>query len=359
MLEKEQQFPKPKNEETTENSKGSAVENQTEKLEQTDGITENELELSKELEKFIEAKAEYVYEKNIAVRFTNAAYLDDIFVTKKEFRGNVSLFMQKDQDYKKYYDQGNRNYLDLPDGKATLGILIDRVYENFRIKGQRINLEKDPEKYKNHFWDLFMEDHTDWVGTGSGERDYEVKNIKKIKQESSGQSDFATKMREHAIKKLNLKPDDLPKEIISQEILQNKNYFKKVGNLRKYLHHTSMLDLYGKNSKRFEKELKSGQDIFRNYNIGILTTTKTTKSYGNFGRKSWGEFKNTQEIDIKDDLKGIICTIRDRVFEQKVIKEMIRLTRDNPRTRVPVFDLDGNQIYPTRRKRKEIEELID
>jgi len=58
------------------------------------------------------------------------------------------------------------------------------------------------------------------------------------------------------------------------------------------------------------------------------------------------------------DLKGIICTIRDRVFEKKVIKSMFELTAQNPETRVPVFDLDGNQIWPTRKKREDIEGTI-
>jgi len=38
----------------------------------------------KELEKLIELKAEYVYKNNIVIRFTNAAFLDGVFVTKKE-----------------------------------------------------------------------------------------------------------------------------------------------------------------------------------------------------------------------------------------------------------------------------------
>lgn len=310
----------------------------------------------KELKELIDLKAEDAYEKNNVVRFTNAAFLDDIFVTKNEFKGNAMLVMKDSQDYDRYYNEQLRSYPRLPQGRATLAVLIDEVYEGFRVKGQKVDPRKTPESLKNRFWSLWIEDHTDWVGTGVDYRDYEIRQIKRMKKEAFNRRDFANKMREHVIEEFNLKPESPPDDERLKSICIDKDYFLKPGNLRKYLH--GMAGMRLKKDSYAEQELKSGRDVFRSCHIGMLVSVNATRDYGHFARRSWGKFNNLEEIDVSRDLRGIICTVRDRVFEKKVIDEMIELTKDNPEARAPVFDLDGNQIWPTRRKREEIEEEI-
>lgn len=149
---------------------------------------------------------------------------------------------------------------------------------------------------------------------------------------------------------------DAKKMKILQEILEDENYFKKPGALREYS--------YIMGEMTFEKEahniddLEMGQSTSRNYNIAMLVGAEAVRDYGYHGSPSWCKFKDIKEIDVDRNLKGIICTVRDRVFEEKVIEKVLELTALNPESRVPVFDFDGNQIWPTRKKREEIEGAI-
>lgn len=278
----------------------------------------------KELKKLLEEKTKYCYENNIVVRFTNAAFLDDIFVTKKEFRGYGSIIMKPD-NLRKYYTEGVRNNLPFSKDEANLGTLINEAY---RIGNRDFigitDLGKIKEQQKNRVWHWFILQQTDWEGTGGEKYASAFKTI------------------------YDRKNKELP--------LKSEQSGIDFHNLRKYLHAKSGISF--NNKEWCTEELKKGSMVIRNYNIGVLISIEAVKKYEDYSFIGYIRFKQPTAIDIVRDLKGIICTIRDRVFEQKVIEEMIKLTEKNPEARVPVFDLDGNQIYPVRRKRKEIEEII-
>lgn len=161
-------------------------------------IRQESIEITEEeLKRLIEQKAEYVYENNIVVRFTNAAFLGDIFETKKEFKDNAMLMMQRD-DYRNYWNERVQEYRNLPEkGKATLGSLVDRVYEG-EISAKK-DITKCSDIEKNADWHQFVDDWTDWRGTGGRKYIQEIAHIKKIKREATDRDDFVKKMRDYAI----------------------------------------------------------------------------------------------------------------------------------------------------------------
>jgi len=310
----------------------------------------------KELKKLIEAKTEYVYQKNIVIRFTNAAFLDGVFVTKNEFKGYNLLFLP-DGAYTKYrslfyeFDENGTkmkkiSYPNLPDGISTLGGIIRRVYKNW-------SSVSDVEKI--YIWDDFIFSNTGTWAFGSGGKIYTdwVGEIKQIQQKSSDRADFAHKLRDYVIQSYDLLHNESQR---AKEVLEDQDYYLDPSRLRDLIHRRSGM-VFDKDEEDV-KELQANKEISRKYNIGILVSAETIKDCGHMGNDGQCTFKNSDEIDIQKDLKGIICTIRDRVFEKKVIKSMFELTAQNPETRVPVFDLDGNQIWPTRKKREDIEGTI-
>jgi len=310
----------------------------------------------KELEKLIELKAEYVYKNNIVIRFTNAAFLDGVFVTKNEFKGYNLLFLP-DGEYTKhrslFYESDDKggetkkiNYPNLPEGTSTLGYILRRVYKNW-------SPVSDVEKI--YIWDNFIFSNTGAWAFGSGGKIYTdwVGEIKQIQQKSSDRADFAHKLRDYVIQSYDLLHNESQR---AKEVLEDQDHYLDPSRLRDLIHRRSGM-VFDKDEEDV-KELQANKEISRKYNIGILVSAETIRECGYMGNDGQCTFKHSDEIDIERDLKGIICTIRDRVFEKKVIKNMLELTAQNLEARVPVFDLDGNQIWPTRKKREEIEGTI-
>ena len=320
-----------------------------------------------EINEMINEKAIDAYKNNVAVRFTNEVFLNDVFETKKEFKGyGMFLLGYEDRkDHKDYYDKHYQKrwngfetkniYEIIPRGKANLGTFIDKVH----IKSGWFP-EDGKASSKMRSWKEFIQKATDWSSNPSWQYNHELKNIKDIKTKSENKTEFHGRIKKHLTEELKKrfsqsKSPDIEK-LLEKIEQSSEESFSKSDILREYLHLVS--GLFQPIEDIDSQILKEGKDIFRRFNIGLLTDFDAIESSGWWGRSNWVKFKKPEQIDLQKHLKGIISLIRDRVYEKKLIEEMEKLTEDNPELRVPIFDLDGNQIYPIRKKREEIEEEI-
>jgi len=279
-----------------------------------------------EINEMMNEKALDAYRNNVVFRFTNEAFLNDVFVTKKEFLGE-GVFICDNDDFKEakekdFNERFKKNlagdvdtkqiYRFIPRGRAGLGTLTDIGFHN----ADSIS--------KMKWWRDYAEQETDYGNVGGIAGHEYIENLEKTIQSI-------------VQKRKNKEKDSI-----------------NVKNLRENLH--EKVDFFRKN-ERDVSDLEKGYTLFRKFNISLLVDFDAIKSRS-FYHERWVKFKNPEEIDLQKHLKGIISLIRDRVYEKKLIEEMEKLTENNPELRVPIFDLDGNQIYPIRRKREEIEEEI-
>lgn len=311
-----------------------------------------------EINEMMNEKALDTYRDNVIIRFTNESFLKDVFETKAEFKGEGMFLLKDHEDWDKYCRKEKDSHELIPKGKASLGTFIDKVYSRFYSKRSHETKKEGDFSKKMEAWSLFIGKATDWISNASERYVYDLEEIKKVKSESKNKDDFYKNLREYFIDRSNnIKDKDL-KEFFDR-VMADESFLRKPDNLREYFHIRANLFEPSDKTRTKQKTLKEGRDIFRMYNIGLLIDFDAVESSGHWARKNWCRFKKPEEIDLKKDLKGIISVIRDRVFEKKLIEEMEELTKDNPELRVPIFDLDGNQIYPIRRKREEIEKKIE
>ncbi len=68
---------------------------------------------------------------------------------------------------------------------------------------------------------------------------------------------------------------------------------------------------------------------------------------GDFGKgkggSTWGEF-NTKHF--KGDIFGIVCILNNKEFCKHIVEDMLKATEEHPERRPPIYDCNGNLIWP-------------